>query len=58
MRTETQMEQGNAKHIPVAPVFEQRECRIELIGWACLHCGSSVETSGRVLVSERSDLRE
>jgi hypothetical protein len=47
MQIEMQREQASDNHIPAVPVFEQHECHVELIGWACLHCGSHVETTRR-----------
>jgi len=58
MRTEIKGQQEtDMQKIPAAPVFEQRACRVELTGWACLTCGASVETSGRVLAREGSVMK-
>jgi hypothetical protein len=40
------------QHLPV-PIFQQQECRVLLIGFACLRCGLELRRS-RDLISSRS----
>ena len=37
-------------HVPT-PIFQQQECRVLLIGFACGHCGLALRRSGDLLAS-------